>query len=78
MGMLSGSEVSPEPAERIVLKKFHTARYLHALKAAAAGHIDVEALQMGIGTQDCPVFKGVYEYSALAAGGTLKIGRAHV
>ena len=74
MGMLSGSgksEVSPKPAERIVLKKFHTARYLHALKTAASGHLDVEALQMGIGTQDCPVFKGLYEYSALAAGGTL-------
>lgn len=74
MGLLSGSggsEVSPKPAERIVLKKFHTARYLHALKAAAAGHLDVEALQMGIGSQDCPVFRGVYEYSVLAAGGTL-------
>jgi len=71
MGMLSGSEVSPEPAERIVLKKFHTARYLHALKTAAAGHLDVEALQMGIGSQECPVFKGLYEYTALAAGGTL-------
>lgn len=74
MGLLSGSgrsEVAPEPAERIVLKKFHTARYLHALKTAAAGHLDVEALQMGIGSQDCPVFKGLYEYSVLAAGGTL-------
>ena len=74
MGLLSGSgssEVAPKPAERIVLKKFHTARYLHALKTAAAGHWDVEALQMGIGSQDCPIFKGLYEYSALAAGGTL-------
>ena len=74
MGMLSGSnrsEVAPKPAERIVLKKFHTARYLHALKIAAAGHLDAEALQMGIGSQDCPVFKGVYEYSTLAVGGTL-------
>jgi len=74
MGMLSGShrsEVAPKPAERIVLKKFHTARYLHALKTAAAGHLDVEALQMGIGSQECPVFKGLYEYSILAAGGTL-------
>jgi acetoin utilization protein AcuC len=74
MGMLSGSgksEVAPKPAERIVLKKFHTARYLHVLKTAAAGHWDVEALQMGIGSQDCPIFKGLYEYSVLAAGGTL-------
>ena len=74
MGLLSGggrSEVAPKPAERIVLKKFHTARYLHALKNAAAGRLDVEALQMGIGSQDCPVFKGVYDYAVLAAGATL-------
>ncbi len=74
MGLLSGSgvsEVPPVPAERIVLKKFHTARYLHALKAVSRGRWDVEALEMGIGTQDCPAFRGLYEYTVLAAGGTL-------
>jgi acetoin utilization protein AcuC len=74
MGLLSGSgirEVTPVPAERIVLKKFHSARYLHALKTASRGRWDAEALEMGIGTQDCPVFPGVYEYAVLAAGGTL-------
>ena len=74
MGLLSGSgrsEVAPEPAERIVLKKFHSARYLHALKTASKGKWDAEALDMGIGTGDCPVFNGLYEYSVLATGGTL-------
>lgn len=74
MGLLSGSgvsEVAPAPAGRIVLKKFHSARYLHALKTASRGRWDAEALEMGIGTQDCPVFPGVYEYAVLAAGGTL-------
>jgi acetoin utilization protein AcuC len=74
MGLLSGkgiSEVAPVPAERLVLKKFHTARYLHALKRAAAGHVDAEALKMGIGSPDCPVFKGLYDYAVLATGGTL-------
>jgi len=59
MGLLSGSgksEVLPVPADRIVLKKFHSARYLHALKNASKGRYDVEALHMGIGTGDCPVF----------------------
>ena len=40
MRLLSGdnrSETAPTPAERIVLKKFHSARYLHALKTAADG-----------------------------------------
>lgn len=74
MGLLSGSgvtEVAPAPAERIVLKKFHSARYLHALKTASRGRWDAEALEMGIGTQDCPAFPGVYEYAVLASGGTL-------
>jgi acetoin utilization protein AcuC len=74
MGLLSGSgksEVLPVPADRIVLKKFHSARYLHALKNASKGRYDVEALHMGIGTGDCPVFKGLYEYAVLATGATL-------
>jgi acetoin utilization protein AcuC len=74
MGLLSGGgrgEAAPEPAERTVLKKFHSARYLHALKTASDGRWDTEALGMGIGTQDCPVFKGLYEYAVLATGATL-------
>jgi len=78
MGLLSGAgrnEIAPEPAERIILKKFHSARYLHELKTAAEGHQSAEALRMGIGTSDCPVFKGLYDYSVLAAGGTLTAAR---
>ena len=74
MDLLSGDdrgEVSPVPAERLVLKKFHSARYLHALKTAAKGRWDTEALDMGIGTLDCPVFSGMYDYAVLATGGTL-------
>jgi len=74
MGLLSGAgrkEVAPEPVERIVLKKFHSARYLRALKEASAGKFNTEALGMGIGTSDCPVFEGLYEGAVLAAGGTL-------
>ena len=74
MGLLSGpdrSEVAPKPAERTVLKKFHSARYLHALKKAAGGHWGAEALSMGIGTGDCPIFSDMYDYSAMAAGGSV-------
>ena len=74
MDLLSGdnrSEVAPLPAERLVLKKFHSARYLHALKTAAKGRWDTEALDMGIGTLDCPVFAGMYDYAVLATGATL-------
>jgi len=74
MGLLSGEgirEVPPVPADRRTLKKFHTARFLHALKQAEAGQWDLEALRMGIGTTDCPIFRGMYDYAALAAGATL-------
>ncbi len=74
MGLLCGrgrSEVAPIPAERVVLKKFHSARYLHALKNASEGHWDNEAFYMGIGTSDCPVFEGLYKYAVLACGATL-------
>jgi len=74
MGLLSGggrTEVPPAPADRIVLKKFHSARYLHALQTASKGRWDAEALDMGLGTSDCPVFKGLYDYAVLASGATL-------
>jgi acetoin utilization protein AcuC len=74
MGLLSGdgrSEVPPEPADRITLKKFHSARYLHTLKNASKGKWEAEALDMGIGTGDCPVFDGLYEYAVLACGATI-------
>ena len=74
MGLLVGEsrrEVPPEPAERAVLKKFHTARYLHALKAAAEGQFSAEAFNMGIGTVDCPAFGDMYDYSVLACGATV-------
>jgi acetoin utilization protein AcuC len=74
MGLLSGdgrSEVSPQATDRITLKKFHSARYLHALKSASEGRWDAEALDMGIGSGDCPVFSGLYDYAVLACGATL-------
>ena len=74
MGLLSAPdriEVPPEPADRIVLKKFHTARYLHTLHDASKGQWNYEALNMGLGTTECPVFKGVYEYAVLAVGATV-------
>jgi len=74
MGLLSGeniTETAQKPADRVTLKEFHTARYLHALKKSNDGKFVADAMTMGIGTMDCPVFKGMYEYSALACGATL-------
>ena len=74
MDLLGGEnrrEVPPEPADRETLSRFHTAKYLDALEMAPKGHLDVESLSMGIGTPDCPVFAGMYEYAALACGASI-------
>lgn len=74
IGLLAGdgiSEIAPEPADRAVLEKFHSNRYLNALQAAAKGDLDAESLYMGIGTPDCPVFSDMYDYAVLACGATL-------
>ena len=87
MGLLSGDHrrvCEPRPASRAELERFHTAPYLDALQRAQQGHLDADALFLGLGTEDCPVFKGMYEYATLACGGTLAgarlvlSGEAHV
>ncbi len=75
MGLLNRSntaEVAPEPADRTTLKKFHTPKYLKVLKNADEGKFEAQAFYMGLGTPDCPVFSGMYEYSALACGASVK------
>ena len=75
MGLLVGdgrSETAPVAARREVLRKFHPTYYLHALRDAARGRWKVEMLNMGIGSEDCPVFSGMHDYPVLATGGTLK------
>jgi acetoin utilization protein AcuC len=74
MGLLDGTgraEVAPIPVDQRTLEKFHTAEYLDALRQASVGQHNPEALRMGIGTEDCPIFPGLYDYAVLSAGGTL-------
>jgi acetoin utilization protein AcuC len=74
MGWLSGENtraVEPVSAERSSLEKFHTSRYLNALEKASEGKWNDVFLTMGIGTSDCPAFRGMYAHSILAAGATL-------
>ncbi len=72
--LLDGSDrrvVAPEPASRELLERFHSPRYLDALQRAGHGEHDLDALWMGLGTPDCPLFDRMYEYVSLAAGGTV-------
>jgi len=72
MGLLSASEIlAPAPAGREALERFHTPRYLDTILRAEKGDLDVSGLYMGLGSAECPVFVGMYEYAALACGATL-------
>ena len=74
MGLLTGpdrAERAAKPATRDELEMFHTPRYLDTLQQAEKGHLGADGLYMGLGTPDCPVFKGLNDYAALACGATL-------
>jgi acetoin utilization protein AcuC len=74
MGLLGGSDrelVAPVAATREQMQKLHAGDYLDAMKLASDGHFDPSMLHYGLGTPDCPVFEGMYEYAKLAVGATL-------
>ena len=74
MDLLSGDdriEVAPQKATRAELEKFHLPHYLDALNRAQKGDLGPDGFAMGLGTPDCPVFRGMYDYAALAAGASI-------
>ncbi len=74
MGLLAGSGRAEEPPRKIargLLEKFHSAEYLDALAMAGKGQFEHWMLNMGLGTGDCPVFEGLYDYAVLASGATV-------
>jgi len=74
LGLLGGghgTEMPPEPATNDDLERFHTRKYLDALRQAADGKRVRQDLDMGFGTPDCPVFKDMFNYSRWACGATL-------
>jgi acetoin utilization protein AcuC len=74
MGLLTGAdrrEVAPQKATRAELEQFHLPEYLNALVRAHKGDLDPEAFAMGLGSPDCPVFRGMYDYAAWASGASI-------
>ncbi len=74
MDMLDGDGrevVAPTPATREELEVFHTAAYLDVLLKGSAGEFDPRILDMGLGSQECPVFPEMYDYAALSCGASL-------
>jgi acetoin utilization protein AcuC len=64
--------VAPTPAPDAVLRGFHTADYLEALRAASAGREVPMAYRYGLGPGDNPIWPGMYEASALACGASIQ------
>lgn len=65
------NELAPRPASRDRLLKFHTSEYLDLLKKASDGIFDESFIYAGLGTPDCPLFAGMFDYAALACGASL-------
>ncbi len=60
------------PAPEELLLVAHSPAYLKALKEADSGEFKLEMLQFGLGSEDCPVFPGVYQFSRLACGASFE------
>ena len=61
--------VKPEPLDDDTMALFHDRDYLDALHQANDGLFRDPMISFNIGTGECPVFEGIYDYCALAAGG---------
>jgi acetoin utilization protein AcuC len=58
------------------LLAFHSREYLHLLRQASAdGWPGLEYLAHGLGSPDCPVFRGLWEIALAACGSTLRGAR---
>jgi len=76
-GLLShpGMEVvEPEAVSIAELSLVHSSHYLELLARASDGEFYLAMLEYGIGTEDCPVFPGLLDFSRLCAGATKKAG----
>lgn len=64
--------VEPAPLSDDALYGFHDRKYIGLLKNSERGGFTMEMLEAGLGTEDCPVFPGLWEYCSGASGGTLQ------
>jgi acetoin utilization protein AcuC len=74
LDLFSGEDIvvlEPQRAPEEALLLFHQPRYLELLKKANRNERSPELLRHGLGTLDCPIFPGVYDYARWIVGGTL-------
>jgi len=63
--------LEPEALPINLLPLFHEPVYLHLLQEAREDKVTPDMIAHGLGTLDNPIIPGIYEWSLLAAGGTL-------
>jgi acetoin utilization protein AcuC len=61
----------PRPVTDEELMLAHSAEYLDALRMADAGRFFEGADRWGLGTPDCPIFAGLFQFARMAAGATM-------
>jgi acetoin utilization protein AcuC len=66
---------TPPKATRREVERFHTPAYLDLLQQAESGRVSPQWLTHGLGSPETPVFKGLWEYSMIVAGGSLLAAR---
>ncbi len=74
-GLTSGPKLkvlTPEPASIEAVTRFHSREYIEILRAVSAGDWVPHAARYGLGAGDNPIFPGLWEAAALAAGGSLR------
>ncbi len=62
--------VEPQLMDNELLYLFHTREYIELLKKGERGELSVEMLRAGLGTQDNPLFKCMYQCSLAASSAT--------
>ena len=67
---------SPVPTTDAELELVHDPLYIAGVRLAGRPEPDPSVLDFGLGTEDDPVFPGMYDASALVAGATLAAARA--
>lgn len=76
-GLLDGVPVDePEPCPEDALLRAHAPRYLEMLKAANGGVLPPGGEEYHLGADDNPVFGGVYDWSSLVCGASLRGARS--
>jgi len=62
--------VEPRIMDEELLYLFHTREYIELLKRGEKDEFSVEMLHAGLGTEDNPIFKEMYQYALAASSGT--------